>query len=139
MKTIKSRFAAVLILLFIIASYGFLTKEEKTNSEVVKLTVIYGHPDDPEAFETYYNSTHAAIAEKMKGVSRMEITKFESTPDGSPIEFYRMAELYFPSLEAMNQTLNSPEGQATLADVNTFATGGISVVIGTAGDFKFNE
>ncbi|HSI68617.1 MAG TPA: EthD family reductase [Gillisia sp.] len=139
MKTIKSQFAGGFILLFIIVSFGFLTTEGETNSEVVKLTVIYGHPDDPDAFEKYYNSTHAAIAAKMKGVSRMELTKFESAPDGSPIEFYRMAELYFPSLEAMQQTLNSPEGKATLADVNTFATGGISVIIGSAGDFQFDE
>lgn len=139
MKTVKTQFAGVLILLFIIASYGFLSTEVETNSEVVKLTVIYGHPDDPNAFETYYNSTHASIAAKMKGVSRMELTKFESSPDGSPIEFYRMAELYFPSVEAMQETLNSPEGKAALADVNSFATGGISVIIGRAGDFKFDE
>jgi uncharacterized protein (TIGR02118 family) len=139
MKRFKSHFTGVLTLLFIIVSFGFLSLEEKANPEMVKLTVIYGHPDDPEAFENYYNSTHAALAAKMKGVSRMEVTKFESAPDGSPIEFYRMAELYFPSMEDMQKTLDSPEGKAALADVNNFATGGISAIIGTAGDFKFEE
>ncbi|MCM4158525.1 EthD family reductase [Antarcticibacterium flavum] len=139
MKTINTYVTGVILLLFIFISFSFLDREENPNPEAVKLTVIYGLPDDPEAIEEYYYSTHAALAAKMKGVTRMELTKFESSPDGSPIEFYRMAELYFPSMEALQQTLNSPEGKAVLADVDNFATGGISAIIGTPGDFKFAE
>lgn len=139
MKTINNYMAGAILFLFILISFSFLNREEHYNPEAVKLTVIYGLPDDPEAFEAYYYSTHAQIASKMKGVSRMELTKFESSPDGSPIEFYRMAELYFPSMEALQQTLDSPEGKAALADLDNFATGGISAIIGTPGDFKFQE
>lgn len=50
---------------------------------MIKLTVIYGHPIDKEAFETYYKNTHMPIAAKMKGYEKMEYTKFLSAPDGS--------------------------------------------------------
>ena len=29
------------------------------------LTVCYGHPADPAAFDTYYTSTHGPLAEKI--------------------------------------------------------------------------
>lgn len=75
----------------------------------------------------------------MKGVSRMELTKFDSGVEGESLLFYRMAELYFPSLEAMEQVLATPEAKATLQYLDNFATGGVIVLVGTAGDFVFLE
>lgn len=31
---------------------------------MVKLVVMYGHPEEPEAFEAYYSETHLPIAAK---------------------------------------------------------------------------
>src|SRR5215216_6272418 len=31
---------------------------------LVKLTVLYGHPDDPDAFEEYYANTHMPLVDK---------------------------------------------------------------------------
>ena len=33
------------------------------------LTVCYGHPADPAAFDSYYASTHAPLAEKIPGLA----------------------------------------------------------------------
>jgi uncharacterized protein (TIGR02118 family) len=33
------------------------------------LTVCYGHPADPAAFDAYYTSTHAPLAEKIPGMT----------------------------------------------------------------------
>jgi|ERR1035437_304515 uncharacterized protein (TIGR02118 family) len=96
-----------------------------------KVTLLYGHPKDPEAFEKYYKETHLPIASKMKGVTKLELTKFLSAPDGGMAAYYRMAELYFSSPSEMEQTLGSPEGQAAVADLPNFATGGVTVIIGT--------
>ena len=96
-----------------------------------KITVLYNHPEDPDAFESYYHDTHLPLAATMKGVKRLELTKFESAPDGSAPAFYRMAELYFSGDDQLQATLNSPEGQATVADLAKFATGGLTVVIGS--------
>jgi uncharacterized protein (TIGR02118 family) len=30
---------------------------------MVKLTVLYGHPDDPDAFEEYYANTHMPLVD----------------------------------------------------------------------------
>ena len=37
---------------------------------MIKLTVLYGHPADSAAFESYYNSKHMEIADKIPGVAR---------------------------------------------------------------------
>jgi uncharacterized protein (TIGR02118 family) len=97
---------------------------------MIKLTVLYGHPADAAAFESYYTSTHMPIADKIPNVARWELTRFTGASDGGKPAFYRMAELYFPTLEEMEASLQSPEGMATLKDLPNFATGGVTVMVG---------
>lgn len=100
-----------------------------------KLTVLYGHPTDVETFETYYKEKHLPLAATMEGVAKLELTKLLGTPDGQKADYYRMAELYFTSMEQMQETMSSPEGQATVDDLSNFATGGVNVIVGiTEGD-----
>ncbi len=96
-----------------------------------KLTVLYGHPTDPEAFENYYRDHHMPLVAKMQGIAKVELTIMLGGPDGSSPEYYRMAELYFLDASQMQTTMGSPEGQATAADLANFATGGAKVIIGT--------
>jgi uncharacterized protein (TIGR02118 family) len=98
---------------------------------MMKVTVLYGHPANPDEFEKYYRSNHLPLAAKMKGVARIELTKFVAGPDGGKPAFYRMAELYFTTQTQMEQSLGSAKGQATVADLPKFATGGVTVVIGS--------
>lgn len=98
---------------------------------MMKVTVLYGHPTSPEAFEKYYSGTHLPLAAEIKGVARIELTKFTAGPGGTKPAFYRMAELYFATQAQMEQTLGSPEGQAAVADLPNFATGGVTMVIGS--------
>ncbi|HEX4107976.1 MAG TPA: EthD family reductase [Solirubrobacteraceae bacterium] len=95
---------------------------------MIKVIVLYGHPESPDAFEDYYNGTHMPIAGTMKNVA-IEAYKVIGTPDGSTPPYYRIAELSFESPEQMQATLGSPEGQATVADIPNFATGGATVLI----------
>jgi len=97
---------------------------------MIKATVLYGHPTDSDAFEKYYAETHTPIALSMTGVDKMELTKFLSAPDGGKPAYYRMAELYFGGPAEMQQSMGSPEGQATAADLANFATGGVTMIIG---------
>jgi uncharacterized protein (TIGR02118 family) len=96
-----------------------------------KVTVLYGHPTDTEVFEKYYKENHLSLAATMKGVAKLELTKFLSAPDGGQPASYRMAELYFTDAAQMQETLGSAEGQATVADLSNFATGGVTVIIGS--------
>jgi len=95
-----------------------------------KLTVLYRHPTDADTFEKYYKEKHLPLAATMEGVAKLELTKFLGTPDGQKADYYRMAELYFDNLEQMQETMSSPEGQATVNDLSNFATGGVNVIIG---------
>ncbi|MGB3091507.1 MAG: EthD family reductase [Chitinophagaceae bacterium] len=97
---------------------------------MIKLTVLYGHPTDPAAFEAYYANTHLPIAAKISGFEKIEYTKFIGAPDGSPAAHYSMAEFWFTSPEALQAAMGSPEGQATAADLANFATGGVTLLIG---------
>ncbi len=98
---------------------------------MVKVTVLYGHPVNPDAFEKYYAETHLPIAGKMPGVTKLELTKFISAPDGSQPAYYRQAELYFTSPTQLQETMSSAEGQAAAADLANFATGGVTMIIGS--------
>ena len=95
---------------------------------MVKLVVTYGHPESPEAFEKYYFETHLPIAAKIKA-QKVELSKMVGTPDGQPASNYRMAELYFNSLEDLQQHMGSAEGQAAVNDIPNFATGGVDVSV----------
>jgi uncharacterized protein (TIGR02118 family) len=96
---------------------------------MIKLTVLYGQPNDPAAFEKYYLDTHTPIALKVKGVRRFEIAKVAGSADGSPAPYHRTADLYFDDAAAMQAALGSPEGQAAAADIANFATGGVTMLI----------
>ena len=98
---------------------------------MMKVTVLYGHPASPDEFEKYYGSTHLPLAAKTKGMARIELTKFVAASDGGKPAFYRMAELYFTTQAEMEQSMGSAEGKAMVADLANFATGGVTVVIGS--------
>ncbi|HEX6481571.1 MAG TPA: EthD family reductase, partial [Ktedonobacteraceae bacterium] len=93
-----------------------------------RITVLFGHPQDPAAFERYYRQTHFPLAAKMKGVKGVTIGKLEALDPGQPAPYYRITSFYFDSSEAYEAVLTSPEGQAALADLNHFATGGVTIV-----------
>ncbi len=95
----------------------------------IKVNVQYGQPTDPEAFEKYYAETHLPLAGTMTGFTNLELCKVVGNPDGSPSDVYRTAEIWWDSEADMQKTLGSPEGQATVADIANFATGGANVFI----------
>jgi uncharacterized protein (TIGR02118 family) len=92
------------------------------------LTVCYGHPADPAAFDAYYTSTHAPLAGKIPDMASFTHRHCASL-DGSQPPYYLLAELSFASQEAMNAALASPEAQAANADVPNFATGGVTIFV----------
>jgi uncharacterized protein (TIGR02118 family) len=96
---------------------------------MVKAVVLYGMPEDPDAFERYYADTHTALALAIPGMQRFEAARGFATPDGSPVPYQRIAELTFEDMDALQAGFGSEEGQAALDDVPKFATGGVTVFI----------
>lgn len=91
---------------------------------MIRLTVLYGHPDDPAEFDRYYHEVHLPLARQMQGLAGWTIGKCESAADEEQPAYYMIVGLYAESREAMEAILTSPAGQATVADVPNFATGG---------------
>ena len=89
-----------------------------------KLTVLYGHPTDPQAFDKYYHETHIPIAKKMKGLKGWTIGKLQNGGEGEKPPYYMIVALYADTRADIEAILASPEGQVTVADVPNFATGG---------------
>jgi uncharacterized protein (TIGR02118 family) len=92
------------------------------------LTVLYGHPTDPAAFDAHYASTHVPLVEKIPGLESFTHRHCASL-DGSPPPYYLIAELGYASQEVFAAGAQSPERQAAGADVPNFATGGVTMFI----------
>ena len=99
---------------------------------MVKFVVMYGQPDDPAAFDEHYAGTHVPLVEKIPNLRRFEAGKVLGTPEGGAPPFYYLAELWFEDAVELQASLGSPEGQVAGADVETFATGGATVMIAEA-------
>jgi uncharacterized protein (TIGR02118 family) len=91
-----------------------------------RLTVLYGHPDDPAAFDQYYEEVHLPLASKMQGLQGWTLGRCEAVTPGDKPPYYLIVGLYAETREAMEAILASPEGQAAVADVPNFATGGVT-------------
>ena len=97
---------------------------------MIKITVLYGQPAQPEIFENYYAQTHLPLVADVQGIKRTELTLFALSADGSLPEYYRMAELYFDSKEQMDNVMSSSAAQIAVADIANFASGGAIVLVG---------
>jgi uncharacterized protein (TIGR02118 family) len=90
----------------------------------VKFVVIYPRPTDIDVFEKVYRDEHIPMAvEKLVGKTKIVATKVLNSPQGMP-PFHRIAEIHFPSLEALNACAASEDAQATLAHAESISTGG---------------
>jgi uncharacterized protein (TIGR02118 family) len=98
-------------------------KQEEQMSEA-KLVVIYPRPKDIEAFEKVYLAEHVPMAvEKLAGKTKIVATKVIASPQGTP-PFYRIAEVYFPSMAALEACAATLGAQETLANAAKISTGG---------------
>ncbi len=90
----------------------------------VKFMVIYPRPKDIEAFEKVYQEKHVPMAvEKLIGKTKFVATKVLGSPQGTP-PFYRIAEIHFPSMEALQTCAASQGAKETLAHAASISTGG---------------
>ena len=90
----------------------------------VKLTVIYPRPKDFDAFEHIYQSEHVPLAvARLAAKTKMVATRVLASPQGTP-PFYRIAEVYFPSMQALEECAASTGGKEVLAHAVKISSGG---------------
>jgi uncharacterized protein (TIGR02118 family) len=94
-----------------------------------KLIVIYPCPTDIAAFDKRYQEEHVPMAvERLSGKTKIVATKVLGSPQGSP-PFHVIAEVYFPSLEALQKCAESEGGKETLAHAVSISTGGSPIIL----------
>jgi uncharacterized protein (TIGR02118 family) len=95
----------------------------------VKLAVVYPRPRDVDAFEKVYQNEHVPLAVSMLGgKTKIVATKVLGSPQGVP-PFYRFAEVYFPSMEALEACAASEGGKEALAHAVKISTGGAPIFL----------
>jgi uncharacterized protein (TIGR02118 family) len=94
-----------------------------------KLVVIYPRPKDVEAFERVYQNEHVPMAvAKMRGKTKIVASKILASPQGIP-PFYRIAEVHFPSMEALQACAASEGGKETVAHAVSISSGGAPIFL----------
>ena len=96
----------------------------------IKVVVLYPRPADVDAFEKAYLEEHVPLAaQKIKGMTKFAASKVVGTPDGGEAPFVRVAELYFPSMEALERSIASAGTQEAVAHAFAISTGGPPIVM----------
>jgi uncharacterized protein (TIGR02118 family) len=94
-----------------------------------KLVVLYPQPKDIQAFEKLYQEEHVPMAvEKLVGKTKMVATKVLASPQGTP-PFYRVAEVHFPTREALDACAATPGCKETIAHAVRISSGGPPVFL----------
>jgi uncharacterized protein (TIGR02118 family) len=89
-----------------------------------KLIVLYPPPKSVEDFEKIYQNEHVPLAvAKLGGKSKIVATKVLGSPQGA-YPFYRIAEVYFPSMQALEACAASGDGKEVLAHAVKISSGG---------------
>jgi uncharacterized protein (TIGR02118 family) len=94
----------------------------------LKITVLYGAPKDPAAFEKYYAQSHMPLVYAEKGIQKIELALAVPGP-GGPAPFYRITELWFESAEKMQEVTSTASWKKIVEDVPNFASGGATILI----------
>jgi uncharacterized protein (TIGR02118 family) len=90
----------------------------------VKLVVIYPRPKDVDVFEKIYQQEHVPLAvAKLGGKTKIVAAKILTFPQGTS-PFYRIAEVYFPSMQALEACAASEGGKEALAHAVKISSGG---------------
>jgi len=93
-----------------------------------RLLVLYNEPKDPAHFKKYYSETHVPLVGKMTGVKKTSYS-FDGKPMGpGKAPYFCVFEADFESEAAMMDAFGSKEGQAVVADVPNYATGGVTMM-----------
>jgi uncharacterized protein (TIGR02118 family) len=99
------------------------------NTTSMKLIVAYPQPRDVQAFEAVYQREHVPLAvARLEGKTKIVSTKILQSPQGTP-PFYCIAEVHFPSMEALQRCAESIGGKETLAHAVRISSGGPPVIM----------
>ena len=94
---------------------------------MAQVVVMYKTPRDTAAFDKHYFEKHVPLAKKIAGVRKYEVSRGAVATPAGPSGYHLVATLTFDDMAAIQKAFASAEGQAAVADVQTFATGGVDI------------
>jgi uncharacterized protein (TIGR02118 family) len=92
---------------------------------MVRMLVLYNHPEDADAFDKHYNEIHIPLAKRMPGLLRYTVSRNLS----KKAPYYLIAELDWEDMDALRAAGASEIGAEAAADVQKFVTAGSSTLI----------
>ncbi len=94
-----------------------------------QIIALYGEPDDADAFQQYYRTTHMPLAKQLPGLIRYELSSGVVSDFGGGSPYFMVAPLTFSAKKDIHAAMVSEIGEAVAADLKNFATGGVTVLI----------
>ena len=91
-----------------------------------RLTVLYGQPTDPAAFDLHYKEVHVPLARKIPGLTAFTAGHCAALDQSEPA-YYWVAMLDFADEADFRAGITSPEMGKAVADVPNFATGTVAM------------
>jgi len=92
-----------------------------------RITIEYGMPADPEAFEQHYADVHVPLASPLPELRRFSRSHPRGLGGEAP---YFVAELWFDDADALKAAMKSPEMAETAADAQTFVVASMTMFTG---------
>ena len=83
---------------------------------MVRFIVLWRTPHDVEAFERHYREVHIPLAKKLLGLRRYTLAR-NPVPVRGGEPYYQVGELDWDDMKTLQAAFQSPEGQATAADI----------------------
>ena len=95
---------------------------------MAKLVVLYPPPTDVAEFDRLYAEEHVPLCQdKLKGM-KLAVTSIKGSAAGdSP--YHLMAEVWAPSIEALQDFLGTPDGQEVAGHAFKISSGGPPTVL----------
>lgn len=99
----------------------------------VKITITFGPPVEPDAFERHYVGTHAPLVRALPGLRAYEYGRALTNFDGSPPDAFWVVSLTFDDEAAMHAAFASAPGRRTVDDMANFISGSMTSVVSEIG------
>ena len=96
-----------------------------------QIVVLYPTPRDTAEFERRYRDEHTPMVStaNFRGMTKFVASRITGTADGSPAPYARIAELHFPSLDALKTAASGEGAQRAVAHAISISTGGPPVFL----------
>ena len=89
--------------------------------------LLFDVPVDVTAFEECFGERFHPLLLRIPRLKELTVNRVGGAGKGVP-SFYMVVEALFSTEEAMQEGLNSEEGQAVARDMGLFASGGVTVL-----------